>query len=281
MGDFKDYIKSKNGIRVLVILFLLIAIPLTIYLVRQQQILKGKAAGEGSTLVISGSAGDFTPGSPPSTTSQFINLSLNFGPGGVIPTQPPVPTNPPPTTTTAPGQPTSTPVPTQTPATPTPSPAIPRTLTATPASVSPGQTVRVSWSGVNATDVNWFVGQYGGGAQSALYLGNCTTTAPAPDASIPSSGFCDFTAPSTPSGIDSSENPVLYYLLFHLTSNFLLDGAVTESNRVILITPTPTPTPITFFTPTPTPTDSPDDCGFGYHMCFRGISECVPFWEPC
>src|SRR3989344_8915215 len=245
----------KNLIRMLILGILVLAVPITIYLVSQQQDLRSRAASSISN------AGSCTIPAPSTAGSHSYTLH-KYIPGGTD-------------TIVA----TSNQISVQVPASsPTQTPQA-LTLTATPASVSPGQTVRVSWSGVNATYVNWFVGQYGGGAQSALYLGNCTTTAPASVASISSSGFCDFTAPSTPSGIDSSENPVLYYLLFHLTSNFLLDGAITESNRVILITPTPTPTPITFFTPTPT--DSPDDCGFGFHMCFRGISECVPFWEAC
>lgn len=104
-------LKDKRFKFALVIL-LLIAIPLTVFLVRQQQILKSRALGEGSTLdILVGSSVN-----PATTTSSSVSLKLTWNPGSVTPT-PTLTTTP---TPTLGGQPTSTPVPTSTAASPTP-----------------------------------------------------------------------------------------------------------------------------------------------------------------
>lgn len=147
----------KDRFKVILVIFLLIAIPLTIFLVRQQQILKSRAAGEG-TLTVVGSQGGFTAGSPPSTTNNLVTLQLTYGgmsncttnpqltggcallctyTGPAPCTQVPAPAGscaaqsppagcgitPSPTPTQVTGQPTATSVPTSTAASPTPTTA--------------------------------------------------------------------------------------------------------------------------------------------------------------
>ncbi|OGE14033.1 hypothetical protein A3F00_02740 [Candidatus Daviesbacteria bacterium RIFCSPHIGHO2_12_FULL_37_11] len=117
--DFLSTLNNKRRARgILIVIFLLIAIPLTIFLVRQQQIFKGRALGEGSTLEAFAASGAPLPDSNnngiPETQSQNILLKLTWNPGAAQPTLTPSPTRTPtpttsaPTATTAPGQPTPT-----------------------------------------------------------------------------------------------------------------------------------------------------------------------------
>ena len=129
--NFKN---KKNLINILIIGILVVALPLIIFLVRQQQDLRGKALGS-PPIEFMGPAGSLVtlPGgkiglkvTPGQLATVELRLTSPFGAAGTGSTyQTPstvtysTPNNTLPTTT-APGQPTSTPVPTQTPPTPSP-----------------------------------------------------------------------------------------------------------------------------------------------------------------
>lgn len=116
--DLLSTLNNKRHIRgILIFIFLLIAIPLTIYLVYQQQIFKSKALGEGSTLqAYAANFAALPDNNPqdgiPETQTQIIGLKLTWNPGAaqLSPTRTPTPTSSAPTATSVPGQPTLTPV---------------------------------------------------------------------------------------------------------------------------------------------------------------------------
>lgn len=95
--------KSKNQVLAIIgLVILLIAIPLTMYLIRHPQIFKGRAAGR-PPLEFFGAG--VTDGTPPTTTSQNVNLKLTYGTGSApSPSPSPTPTpTPTPTATPPPG----------------------------------------------------------------------------------------------------------------------------------------------------------------------------------
>lgn len=271
--DSISSLNKKQWVRIAVAALILIAIPLTIFLVHQQQILKSRALGEGSTLAVTGSAGGFNGTvNPPTTTSPLVNLLLTYAnAGGVTPTPTPTTTPGGPTATRAPGQPTSTPSPTPT--------SSPITLTASPTSVAPPPIglVTVSWSGVRATDVNWYI-RADQNLGYFLYLYNCSTILPpsSSSANVPYSGSCIFPALPIPA---ISAAYTYTYKLHHISG--ASDNIVATSNQITVVAPTavpvqPTSTPI----PIPTP---PVDCGVGYSWCqVEGRTPgCIPWWQTC
>lgn len=79
-----DYIgilrNKKQRIRLAVILLLVLAIPLTMYLIRQQQILRSRAAGNPPMEFFDppGAVGVVHDGTPPTTTSQTVQLKITY-----------------------------------------------------------------------------------------------------------------------------------------------------------------------------------------------------------
>lgn len=104
MDNLRNILKERrNLVAILVLAVLVVAIPLTIYLVRQQQILRSKAFGS-PPIEFFGTG--VTSGNPPTTTSQNVQLKLTYGLVST-PSPTPTPTPTPPITST----PTPTPVP--------------------------------------------------------------------------------------------------------------------------------------------------------------------------
>lgn len=104
MDNLREVLKERrNLVTILVLAVLVVAIPLTIYLVRQQQILRSKAFGS-PPIEFFGTG--VTSGNPPTTTSQNVQLKLTYGLVST-PSPTPTPTPTPPITST----PTPTPVP--------------------------------------------------------------------------------------------------------------------------------------------------------------------------
>ncbi len=79
-----------NRLQILILIILLLAIPVSLYLIGQSQIFKGRAQ-VASSIQFSGSG--VTQNNPPSTSSQTVQLTLTYN-GSVSPAPPP----PPPTT---------------------------------------------------------------------------------------------------------------------------------------------------------------------------------------
>ncbi|MDQ3665603.1 MAG: PQQ-dependent sugar dehydrogenase [Acidobacteriota bacterium] len=131
-------------------------------------------------------------------------------------------------------------IPTPTP-TPTPTPGPGYTVMASPSTVSPGQTITVTWTAPAGRPANDWIGFYKVGDPETSYI-SYQYTAGAASGSVP------FTAPSQGGSyefryfIDDSYNRVA-------TSNTVTVGGAP--------TPTPTPTPMPTPTPTPTPTPVP------------------------
>ncbi|TSC66491.1 MAG: hypothetical protein CEO21_177 [Microgenomates group bacterium Gr01-1014_80] len=70
---------KRNRLGLIILLALLVAIPLTIYLVRQQQILKGRAAHAPPIEIITSPDVDNSV-YPPRSSSRNIRLRLNYEP---------------------------------------------------------------------------------------------------------------------------------------------------------------------------------------------------------
>ena len=194
-------LNRKNLISILILGTLVLAIPLTIYLVRQQQVLKGKALGTppiefigpaNSLITLSGGRIGLKV-SEGAQASVDLRLTSPFGapPSGVIqPTQTPTPTTPggtQPTPTTPAGgtQPTATPptaptlAPTTVPSptripTPTPSPAVSNTCNIE--GVSEGQVISGSYSltiTANKSTQYWLaIWQMDSSRTSPIFLGS-------------------------------------------------------------------------------------------------------------
>jgi hypothetical protein len=68
----------KTFIQALTVFILLVVLPLLLYLVKNQQIFSPKATGGTSSLDFTGSNSGFVAGTPPTTSSQYVTLKLNY-----------------------------------------------------------------------------------------------------------------------------------------------------------------------------------------------------------
>lgn len=107
------------------------------------------------------------PGDPATTTTREVTLRIDHSGNNVI--TPPAGPNPP---TTTPPPPNNT-----------------LGITVSPATVNVGGSVTVSWTGVNATDVYWFIRQVGN-STNFVHLGTCSKSTAPSSSSIPTSGSC-------------------------------------------------------------------------------------------
>lgn len=290
--------EKKNLTALLILLFLLVAIPLTLYLARNPQIFKGRA----TTLAPSSVAFVGLSGNPPTTSSQNVTLKLAYNQsyGSNTNTSPstPAPVTSGPTLSVSPAQvaaggkvtvswtgvnatdngwfidspnynmavylssctsasaaAAASPAATQAPSN--------ITFTASPSQVAVGEKITLSWTGLNATDVNWYFVPLGG---TPIYLSTCSSTS---YGFPPVSGSCTYVAfsPYIGSGI------LLEYIVFDLIHYVNGSYATTiRSNQVNLITPTPTPTQYYYYTP-PAPTPEP-----AVPVC--GVRGCCSVWNP-
>lgn len=83
-------INKKQLMGIAVILFLLIAIPITIYLVRQTQIFKPKATGTGSRIEVYSGSAEVSGGA---TTTQPVQVKVIYEPTATAPPAQPIGNN--------------------------------------------------------------------------------------------------------------------------------------------------------------------------------------------
>jgi hypothetical protein len=181
-------LSSQQRITLVVILILLIAIPLVLFLVRQQQNLSGRAAVD-SRLTFVTAGGNPLP-NPPTTNSRDITLRIDHGGNNSVTPPPPIGPNPPP---------------------PAGNPA----LNATVSGFFPNSaTVTISWTGVNATDHYWYIKD--STMNHYAYLGTCNMSPQLPNSQVRPTGTCSMYPPT---------QGVRTYQLYHSATGAVVPGS--------------------------------------------------------
>jgi len=281
---------KKQLISIIVVIIILVAIPLTIYLVRQTQIFKSKASGVPSLDFITGQGGAVLSGNPPQTDHQndnWVRVAWNGG-GGVVPS-PTIPTSV-----------STTPIPS--PTGPIPSPTGSggsASFSANPTSFRLGDTVTVVWNNASVDQaLRFFIradglpaaGPFGGSPSFSVSLPNCVVQPTSADfvRPFPATGTCSFTLTQDKFDSLTWDRLVSYTQSAPFTFKLIIENIGSFENIVLASVPvtllsssTSGPTPIpTTVAATPVPTTPPNSCSFLSPYC-PSLGTCQSIFYGC